>query len=277
MKKLSMPGVINVSDGAFRRTLLEEVSMPKVQIISKSAFYECYYLKKVDFGNQNYLTTINSMAFSDCTSLEEITLPGSIQNLRAYIFSGSSSLTRIEVSGSGLFTSVDGVPYTSDLKTFVACPCGLVNITLLESTVTIADQSFYGCKNLLHVRMNDQIHTITGNAFFMCEKITFVRIPGNIQHIGRSAFNSCPKLRHVLCCTDHDCPSFDTDPFPTNPNVYVFFTFPPGGTFCLHDVQRILDLQCNLPTWSFTAAVGTPTPFVTANLFSIVSTALLFE
>lgn len=233
---------------------LVSVLLPAIKILRSGSFMSNPNLTTVSLGSS--LTQIESMAFSTCPKLQRLDLPASVTNLIAASFSYCDSLTEIKINQNSLnYCDVDGVVYNKAKTMILICPSGLTSITLLESTVAIGEQSFYGCGRLTEVRMNDDIERISRGAFYDCGSIEMVRIPGKIKFIGMLAFDSCAKLKKVLYCSNKHCDNHEDDPFPTFPEIWVFYdyTSPDNNRFCRHEVIRALDYACNIPTNPFTS------------------------
>ena len=56
--------------------------------------------------------------------------------------------------------------------------------------------SFYGCKNLTSITMQNGITDIGNSAFYGCTNLTSVTIPSSVASIGGSAFYACPNLSY---------------------------------------------------------------------------------
>ena len=84
---------------------LESISLPEsVQYVEHGAFQECSNLKRVSFfgdGPEDGPERIHARAFSGCTSLEEISLPGAMgfvgADVEASTFKGCTSLRRVTI------------------------------------------------------------------------------------------------------------------------------------------------------------------------------------
>jgi len=91
---------------------LVEIHFPEnVKRINDSSFINCTSLKKVEFGNKSQITNWGCRPFTGCTSLEEITLPISL-NLNICGDSGSSfkgctSLKKITIPKNSKMTVMD--------------------------------------------------------------------------------------------------------------------------------------------------------------------------
>lgn len=117
------------------------------------------------------------------------------------------------------YTALDGILYTKDLKTLVACPpaCGIKELKLPEETESISDYAFCACLTLetavipdsikhIHngafaacpvlkkVELPESITTISGDIFYYCTALSDVVFHGEVTKIGYGAFNECTAL-----------------------------------------------------------------------------------
>ena len=110
------------------------------------------------------VTTISHSAFSDCTALTSITIPGSVTRIGTFAFNKCTALR---------------------------------SITIPEGVTTIDDYTFYNCNMLRNVTIPEGVTTIGKNAFLNCRSIPSITIPASVTSIGESAFRNCDKLRAV--------------------------------------------------------------------------------
>ncbi|MCM8872253.1 MAG: leucine-rich repeat domain-containing protein [Paludibacteraceae bacterium] len=135
--------------------------------IEQSAFNGCTSLKKVTFGNDCELQTIDGSAFYGCTALEEISIPISVTSIGTRAFSNCSNLTTVNFS----------------------CP----------ALTTINEAAFENCKSLMSIDLSTctALTQIGKNAFRYCSAARYIKLPNSIvngdydganQAIKRSAF-----------------------------------------------------------------------------------------
>ena len=179
----------------------------------------------VSYKNNIYnVTSINSFAFSECSSLKSITIPGSITSIGSSAFSGCSSLESMTLPFIGAeagVTSSDTYQYplgyifgtssytggtsvrqyyygsstSSTTSTTYYIPSALrsVNVTggdLLRGT-------FYNCSMLTNIAIPDSLTSIGASAFYRCSSLTSITIPDSVTNIGFSAFSGCSSLTSI--------------------------------------------------------------------------------
>ena len=103
------------------------------------------------------LTEINSNAFVECTSLEAITLPGSLVKLGWKAFYGS----------------------------------GLKEIEIPASVTNMGTWVFAECRDMERVTIAFGMWTLGERAFSGCRKLTEVSYPAGMS-FGKNAFHNCP-------------------------------------------------------------------------------------
>ena len=113
----------------------------------------------------NSVTTIDSFAFSGCTTLESIKIPNSVTTIGDYAFAVCESLTSIAIP---------------------------------NSVTSIRDYTFYGC-GLTSVTIPDGVTIIGSSVFNECTSLVSVTIPDGVTSIGSYAFGSCTGLASIVC------------------------------------------------------------------------------
>ena len=216
-----------------------------VTSIGWSAFSECTGLASVVIGNS--VTDIGSNAFYNCTGLtsvyyardiagwcgisfgdqyanplyyagklyidgqivEDLVIPDTVTEIKAYAFSGCTGLTSATIGNS--VTSIGW-------GAFSECT-GLTSVTIPDSVTSIGDYAFSGCTNLIQkengvsyvdkwviecdtsvseVILRNGTVGIGDHAFEYCTELTSVTIPETLTSIGEYAFRACNKLTSVI-------------------------------------------------------------------------------
>ena len=138
-------------------TNLVEVDLAEAQITNlNSAFENHTLLKKAVLPNN--LTYIGQELFSECSALEEVTLPGSlgdINNYSYYVFSGLTNLKKV---------------------------------TLGEGITSVGYGMFYDCYRLSEVSLPSTLKNIGGYAFYNCYSYGDIQLPQNLTTISYDAF-----------------------------------------------------------------------------------------
>jgi hypothetical protein len=164
------------------------------------------------------VTTIGAGAFSGCTSLTSVVIPGSVTVIGLWAFSTCTNLTNATIAS--------GVKVISD-SAFSSCR-SLTSIAIPNSVTGMGDDVFYGCTKLTsvgipgsmpnvwpgmfyacvkltNVTIGDGVRIIEDRAFGFCINLTSVIIPGSVTQIWYSAFQLCTNLTSI--CFKGDAPS----------------------------------------------------------------------
>lgn len=179
--------VTEIKDYAFKYCrYLESISIPgSVVNIGKSAFDECYKLKKVILNNG--LKIIGDNAWSYCRDLESITIPQSVISIGHVPFSMCESLKSISVaSGNEVYYAKNNCLVAKENGFLIA---GCKNSTIPEGVTMIGSCAFFG-SYLTSISLPSSTLRIESSAFRGC-KFTSLFIPANVSYIASNAFAYC--------------------------------------------------------------------------------------
>jgi len=152
------------------------------------------------------VTSIGDNAFSECTSLLNITIPKNVISIGDRIFSGCTSLESIDVDEDNTnFKSSNGILFNSDFTTLVLFPPGnkdasgnkSTSYTIPNTVKSIEHHAFYNCADLVNITIPDKLQTIGDYAFSHCSSLTNITIPNSVKSIGNHTFEECRNLKNV--------------------------------------------------------------------------------
>lgn len=220
----------NIEEGAFSTTS----SLIKIEVDSNNEKYESYenglYLKGEDellLGCQNTkikegTKKIHSQAFFGCYSLNEISLPSSLEEIDNYAFAntnivsldipqnvtsignnaftGCSSLTCINVDSSNTIYASEGNCLLNKDKTSLIYGCK--NSLIPTSVTTIENEAFYYCSNLKNIDIPSYVTSIGNYAFSHCYVLESISIPSNVSYLGENCFEDDILLNEVTFYDD---------------------------------------------------------------------------
>lgn len=156
LKNITIPNsVTSIGTYAFSEcTSLAKIEIPEmVTIIPESAFYDCTSLHSVTIPS---VTGIHTLAFSGCSNLEDITLPGTLVGIGPWEFSKCSSIKSISIPAGvtaiqrGIFNECDSLEYVSingqvtEIEEYAFYSCNIQEIHLPGSVKTIYPRAFIG-------------------------------------------------------------------------------------------------------------------------------------
>ena len=237
--------VSSIGSSAFSGcSALLSITIPQsVTKINHSAFYECNNLTAV---NINSIDAWCKISFSDYYSnplsyahnlyldeklVTELIIPENISSIESYAFSGCSSIVSAKLP--------NGI---SEIKEAAFnCCSNLISVTIPMGVTKIGDQAFRSCTSLTSVNLPESITSIGVFAFHSCRNLTSVIFPQNVTVIDRAAFAYCDNLTEVIFNSNPQLGSlafpentikllnltdFYTEDFnTTNPNTYSAITY----------------------------------------------------
>ena len=200
-------GIREIAPNAFATSSVRSIECPaSLEVIGQCAFFYATELKSVTFAPNSKLKTIGEQAFSDCTNLETIELPNSVDSIGVNAFVLCENLKKITIP-TGLrklsrstFMSCFNlmkVKFPETLKEIdETCFANCVSLTSLTLTgvETIGERAFYNCKVLTNVKLNEGLKEIKDNAFQRCIAIETLELPASIEKTGAKLFLQCPEF-----------------------------------------------------------------------------------
>jgi len=142
-------------------------------------------IKKIVLGEN--VTNISDGAFSGCTELTAIEMPG-VSSIGEAAFSGCSKLESIAIPNSVSSVGDNAFAYCSSLKDAV----------LSDSMRYIEVCLFANCTALTSVTIPSGVEQIFENAFMGCSALESVTIPETVEGIDVRAFGNCAKLTSIV-------------------------------------------------------------------------------
>ena len=147
-----------------------------VSVIADKAFSGCEYIISVTIPSS--VRYIGAHVFNPCVSMIELNIPASVVSIGNYSLCHCVKLARITVDRDNPeFRSIDGVLYSKDGKSLIACPGGKTGI----------------------FRVPDGVENIVTGAFAGCASLTTVIIPSGVKSIGSFAFSTCKEMKEIRC------------------------------------------------------------------------------
>ena len=198
-----LEGLESIEKGAFEECdNLSELNIPdSVTSIGNDAF-------GIWFNNssENYVDKWAVQFYNRCRS---ITLRSDTVGIADYAFAELKSDDKYSNDSHG-YRRLSAINIPNGVKYIGACAfmkCkDLTEIVLPESVVTIGNEAFSGCVNLIgSINIPDGVKRIGAGAFMDCTGITEIRIPESVTEIGENAFGGCTAL--TINCEAESKPS----------------------------------------------------------------------
>ncbi len=155
----------------------------KLEEIGEGAFESCGRLESVVIPDS--VKEIDDDAFTLCDSLKSIVIPDSVKELGQFAFSYCENL-QTAILPKGLSEISDGLFMGSGI-TSIKIPC----------VEKISPNAFYGCKNLLHVELSNDIKYIEYGAFEYCSNLKSITLPDKLKSLDIMVFTGCTALKSV--------------------------------------------------------------------------------
>ena len=144
------------------------------------------YIKYVTI--QDGVTSVGSLAFSNCSSLTSINIPNSVTSIGDDAFQNCSSLT---------------------------------SITIPNSVTSIGDYAFNSCSSLTSITIPNSVTSIGYAAFASCSRLTSVTIGSGVTSIGNGAFGACYNIQEVTAYMPTPPAAASCGINPANATLYV--------------------------------------------------------
>ncbi len=159
------------------------------------------------------VTSIGNYAFSNCTTLKNITIPDSITKIFDHAFWLCSGFTNIYIPNSVSEIGTSAFQGCSKLLSvtfeennqslyfysgsqFAGC-LSLTTINIPDGATSISHGMFSGCSSLTSITIPDSVTSIGNYAFSGCSSLTNITIPDSVISIGSSAFSGCSSLMSI--------------------------------------------------------------------------------
>ena len=198
-------GVLMIKDGveeinmrAFaQQTDITAVYIPStVKKIGNYAFYNCTNLTDVVFYNtrsESSFTEIGEMAFRYCKKLKSINLPSTTKTISRNAFEGCASLEEITIPAS-----VNHSAIATGQNAFAKCT-SLHTVNFEENAVltALATSMFEGCTALKNITIPETVKTVGGSLFKGCTSLEEIHLPSKITSLPASLFSGCTSLKTV--------------------------------------------------------------------------------
>ena len=125
------------------------------------------------------MESIGVMAFQECTSLTEVTIPESVKSIGQQAFYGCTALEKVTIE-----KGVESI----GIYAFSNCSV-LTEITIPESVTDIGENTFEGCTSLKEITIPSSVASIKGYTFQNCSALTNIVYKGTTEpEIDSNAF-----------------------------------------------------------------------------------------
>jgi len=147
------------------------------------------------------VTEIYDYIFSrrtDITSFDELQYFVGLESIESYAFSGCTSLTSVVIPNS---------VKVIDSEAFSGCT-SLVSIVLPNSVEHIWSQAFYNCSSLTSIELPSSLVELYNSPFTGCTSLTSLTIPKSVKRINHNPVGGCSSLTSLE--VEEGNPSYDS-------------------------------------------------------------------
>ena len=189
-------GITEIGSCAFQQLEnLTAVSLPNsLRVIGSDAFWHCGKLTVLELPEG--LESIGANAFNGI-GLRAITIPASLTGIEGSPFSNCESLEQITVAKDNPRYSSDaaGVLYNKQKTALLRCPQRYSGSFTIPNTVEIIqNRAFYKCTDLLTVTLSGSVSVLDVYCFEGCTAMTSVSLPEGLLEIRYGAFADCESI-----------------------------------------------------------------------------------
>ena len=194
----------NIGKGAFNNCInLQSIDVSNVTSFEYSCFYNCALLSSFTFNDN--VSFVNNDAFTG-TAWYSNQPDGLIKIGKVwYKYKGTAPSTDVVMDDDITYMTrscyagqpITGFTFNSkvtDCSNFNGC-YNLKQVTLNNKITTINYQSFYGCRSLTTINM-ENITKLNSSAFDTCTALPYLHLY-NITNINEQAFSNCTGLKYV--------------------------------------------------------------------------------
>lgn len=196
-------GIETIGDESFVGTNLYRINIPStVTRIGAESFRETH-LQNIIFSPTSSLTNIGYAAFSNCSWLEEISMPNSVTTLERY---GNSSDRSSETFYN--CRRLKKIIF-SDAITILPKLCCYENNSVEElhlpnNLVSVEDNFMYGANSVKELKLPASLRTIGASAFAGLHQVEILELPDKLQSIGSGAFHNSARLNTIILSSGVD-------------------------------------------------------------------------
>lgn len=220
-------GVIKIFDDAFRNTIVKSVVIPEG------------------------VTSIGSQAFSNCTSLTNVSIPKSMTSIGYLAFWRvpwlSNQKDDFVIVGDGILLSYNGksnqvvIPDTVKYigSTALNGRESITSVTIPDSVKGIGDRAFEGCLSLSHITIPGSVSIVGDMAFNNCRSIKTVVVEEGVLEIKNRAFAGCGVLESAVI--PDSVVRMELQVFEKSPKVTIYASKDSHGYFYAQDYKLRVD------------------------------------
>ncbi len=185
-------GMIRKSDGeltAFSSCREGSFIIPsEFNSIGEFAFYQTSLSEVTIPGS---VRDVKWMAFSDGVKLQKVVIEDGVEELGSHSFDGCNSLSEVTIPGSMKFIG-DWAFYWTSLR----------EVEIPGSVTVVGSLAFANITELQKVVIGEGVEELASSSFAHCGSLSQITIPRSVKQIGERAFEGCKSLKTVTISKD---------------------------------------------------------------------------
>ena len=194
------------------------------------------------------VTGIDRNAFRSCKDMISVTIPETVEYLKADAFYYCTSLTSVSLP-----TSLK----TIETSVFLGCE-KLSSITLPESLTSIGSYAFEKCTSLTSIEIPATVTSLGDGVFNACTSLNTVILPSTFTSLSDS-FTNCKALKTFICNAE-TLPSCSDNPFTFSSTSTATLYVPASAVDTYKSasywkkfgsIKAIEDMACEAPVISY--------------------------
>ena len=160
-------------------------SIYSVVAIGNNAFTGCTGITGLVIPGS--ITSIGSSACSQCTGLLSVSIPNTVTTIGDNAFMGCNHLLSVVLPNAVTMVGVG---------TFQGCSA-LTDIVLGSSVTTIGNVAFEGCSSLTSLYIPDAVAMLGNWAFCNCTSLDSIYIGNSVAYILQNTFSGCNNVHYI--------------------------------------------------------------------------------
>lgn len=167
--------------------------------------------ERVTFEGHTYrVTSVDSLAYSQCQDMIALTLPKSIDSIGYRAFSHCYKISNVYIPDNVTYIAQDAFRRCEELKA-VRLPAGIECLEKgvfslchgleeidIPANVKVLKQDVFGeCTKLRNVHLHEGLEVIERGVFWECSSLQTLVIPSTVKEIGDYAFWGCVSLTNL--------------------------------------------------------------------------------
>ncbi len=179
LKELTLTNHVSVlNESAFENcTSLKSMTIGEdLESIGKAAFKGCTALTTLKLGVDNPYTSLNKIeesAFENCSSLQALVIPHTVEKIYTKAFLACTSLKSVDFNtADGTDGTISGVTYIGS-EAFKNCT-SITDLVIANSVLSIDENAFKGCTAMTSLTLGESVSALSAGAFSDCTALTSV-------------------------------------------------------------------------------------------------------